>query len=134
MTSASDLPGTLDLGAFSISLNVADLEASRDFYAALGFEVTGGSLEDNYLILKNGESMIGIFHGMFEDNIITFNPGFTNRMEQVEDFTDVRQIQRALTDAGLELTEAVEDLDSSGPAHVVLLDPDNNPILIDQHV
>lgn len=125
------LPGTLELGAFSISLNVADLDASRDFYAKLGFEVAGGSLEEAWLILKNGETTIGIFHGMFEQNILTFNPGLTNRMEQVEDFTDVRRIQQQLEDEGLTLVQRA-DPDSTGPASITLVDPDGNPILIDQ--
>ncbi len=106
--SPDHLPGTLDLGAFSISLDVADLEVSARFYEALGFVATGGSLEDDYLILKNGESTIGIFHGMFEGNILTFNPGLTNRMQVVEDFVDVRDIQQRLEAAGLELDQRVD--------------------------
>lgn len=125
------LPGTLELGAFSISLTVADLDASRDFYAKLGFEVAGGSPEESYLILKNGETTIGLFHGMFEQNILTFNPGLTNRMEQVEDFTDVRRIQQELEDQGVTLVQRA-DPDSTGPASITLVDPDGNPILIDQ--
>ncbi len=84
------LPGSLELGAFSVSLSVADLDSSRAFYEKLGFEVTGGAAEHNYLILKNGETTIGLFHGMFEGNILTFNPGLTNRMERLETYTDVR--------------------------------------------
>jgi catechol 2,3-dioxygenase-like lactoylglutathione lyase family enzyme len=121
----------MDLGAFSISLNVKDLQKSRAFYETLGFEVSGGSAEQNYLILKNGESIIGIFHGMFEKNILTFNPGLTNRMERLEEFTDVRQIQRHLKQGGLTLaTEADER--TTGAASLTLTDPDGNPILIDQ--
>lgn len=127
----SSLPGSLELGAFSVSLNVADLDASREFYGHLGFEVAGGSPEEQYLILKNGETTIGIFHGMFEENILTFNPGLTNRMEQVEDFTDVREIQQHLEDRGVTLVQRAEQ-DSTGPAHITLVDPDGNPILIDQ--
>ena len=127
----STLPGTLELGAFSISLNVADLDASRDFYAKLGFEVAGGSPDESYLILKNGETTIGIFQGMFEQNILTFNPGLTNRMEQIDDFTDVRQIQQELEDQGVTLVQRV-DPESTGPASITLVDPDGNPILIDQ--
>ena len=121
----------MNLGAFSISLNVKDLQKSRVFYEKLGFEVSGGSAEQNYLILKNGESIIGIFHGMFEKNILTFNPGLTNRMERLEEFTDVREIQRHLKQEGLTLaTEADES--TTGAASVTLTDPDGNPILIDQ--
>jgi len=121
----------MDLGAFSISLNVKDLQKSRVFYEKLGFEVSGGSAEQNYLILKNGESIIGIFHGMFERNILTFNPGLTNRMDRLKEFTDVREIQQHLKQQGLTLaTEADES--TTGAASLTLTDPDGNPILIDQ--
>lgn len=125
------LPGTLELGAFSMSLNVADLEASRRFYEALGFVVTGGDPAYNYLILKNGETTLGLFHGMFERPMLTFNPGLTGRMERLESYTDVREIQQQLTDRGIELVEGTEP-SGSGPAHLTLTDPDGNPILIDQ--
>lgn len=131
MADDADLPGTLDLGAFSISLAVADLAASKTFYEALGFVVTGGSAEDNYLMLKNGESTLGLFHGMFDKNILTFNPGLDNRMNQLHAFTDVREIQDQITAAGLELVQTVE-ADTAGPASITLLDPDGNPVLIDQ--
>lgn len=124
------LPGSLDLGVFSLSLAVADLEASLAFYEKLGFVEVGGSRDENYLILKNGETTLGLFHGMFETNILTFNPGLTPRMEQLDDFTDVREIERRLKDAGLELAETAEG--EEGPAHVSLVDPDGNPVLIDQ--
>ncbi len=128
-----DLPGELELGAFSISLDVADLEASRRFYENLGFVVSGGDPEHNYLILKNGESTIGIFHGMFEGNILTFNPGLTNRMERLEEHLDVRQIQARLQSAGVDLTSPIDpEAGESGPAHITLTDPDGNSILIDQ--
>jgi catechol 2,3-dioxygenase-like lactoylglutathione lyase family enzyme len=128
-----DLPGHMELGAFSISLDVADLEASRAFYEALGFVVSGGDPELDYLILKNGESTIGLFHGMFDGNILTFNPGLTNRMERIEDFLDVREIERRLAEAGVGLVEGVDaDAGDNGPAHVTLTDPDGNAILIDQ--
>lgn len=131
--SDSDLPGTMELGAFSISLNVADLENSKTFYEALGFEVTGGDPAHNYLILKNGEAMIGLFHGMFEDNILTFNPGLTGRMERIETFLDVREIQKRLMGAGVEIDTPVDpEAGDQGAAHLTLLDPDGNPILIDQ--
>lgn len=129
----ANLPGTMELGAFSMSLNVADLAKSQAFYEALGFEVTGGDPEHNYLILKNGETTIGLFHGMFEWNILTFNPGLTNRMERIEEFTDVRAIQERLQAAGIELEAAVaEDAGDSGPAHIIVVDPDGNPVMIDQ--
>lgn len=128
----TDLPGDLELGAFSISLNVADLEKSKAFYEALGFVVSGGAMEQNYLILKNGESTIGIFHGMFEDNILTFNPGLTNRMERIEKYLDIREIERHLVEAGMELTTGVDPDNSSGAGSITLVDPDGNPILIDQ--
>ena len=126
------LPGELELGAFSTSLAVADLNRSRTFYEALGFVVTGGDAEADYLILKNGETTIGLFQGMFEGNILTFNPGLTNRMERLENFTDVREIQRSLEAAGLELVQKVEPDDTSGPASITLIDPDGNAILVDQ--
>lgn len=127
----AELPGTLDLGAFSISLAVADLTASRQFYERLGFVVTGGGMDDNYLILKNAETTIGLFHGMFEDNILTFNPGLAPTMEQLEEFTDVRRIQEHLDGEGVELTQRV-DPETSGAGHITLTDPDGNQILIDQ--
>ncbi len=127
------LPGSMELGAFSISLNVADLGASRDFYEKLGFEVTGGDPAHGYVILKNGETTIGLFHGMFEGNVLTFNPGLTNRMERIEQFLDVREIEARLKKSGIELVEAVsEEAGDAGAAHVTLVDPDGNSILIDQ--
>jgi len=127
------LPGGLELGAFSISLSVADLAASRRFYEALGFVVTGGDVEHNYLILKNGESTIGIFQGMFEGNILTFNPGLTNRMERLDEYLDVRQIARHLEDAGIAVVSGIDaGAGEDGPANITLIDPDGNAILIDQ--
>lgn len=125
-----ELPGTLDLGVFSISLAVEDLERSLAFYEKLGFVELGGSRDEQFLILKNGETTIGLFEGMFEQNILTFNPGLTPRMEQLEDYTDVRAIQEQLEAAGLELVERVQT--DEGPGHLTLTDPDGNPILIDQ--
>lgn len=128
-----DLPGSLELGAFSVSLSVEDLDRSRAFYEALGFQVVGGDPEQDYLILKNGESTIGIFTGMFEGNILTFNPGLTNRMERLERFLDVRAIQQSLEAAGLEIpTPVTDEAGDEGPASVMLTDPDGNQILIDQ--
>lgn len=125
------LPGTLELGVFSLSLTVADLGASRAFYEALGFEVAGGDADSGWLILKNGETTLGLFHGMFDRNLLTFNPGLTPRMERRERFTDVREIQERLEAAGLELTTRVEE-GTTGAASVTLIDPDGNPVLIDQ--
>lgn len=132
--SAADpsLPGELELGAFSVSLTVADLEVSRAFYAKLGFVVVGGDADADYLIMKNGETTIGLFHGMFESNILTFNPGLTNRMERLEEFTDIRSVQARLDDLGVELAQRIDDDSDSGPASISLLDPDGNVILVDQ--
>lgn len=123
----------MDLGAFSISLSVADLAASRAFYEQLGFEQAGGDPAQNWLILRNGTSVIGLFQGMFERNLLTFNPGWTQRAETLEEFTDVRELQRRLKAAGVELTSEADE-SSSGPASLTLVDPDGNPVLIDQHV
>ncbi len=123
----------MHLGHFSISLAVKDLAASRAFYEKLGFEQIGGDPAQNWLILQNGTSTIGLFQGMFEQNIMTFNPGWNQRAETLEEFTDVREIQRSLKEAGLEL-ESEADESTSGPASLTLIDPDGNPVLIDQHV
>lgn len=123
--------GTMQLGAFSISLNVADLDRSRRFYEQLGFEVSGGDADENWLILRNGDAVIGLFHGMFEQNILTFNPGLTQAAGQTGDFTDVREVQATLREAGVDI--AVEtDAVGTGPAHIVLSDPDGNQIMVDQ--
>ncbi len=120
------------LGHFSISLAVKDLAASRTFYEKLGFEVTGGEGEQNWLILQNGTSTVGLFQGMFERNILTFNPGWDARAQRLEEFTDVRDIQRHLKEHGLILTTEADE-SSTGPASLTLVDPDGNPVLIDQH-
>lgn len=125
------LPGTMELGAFSVSLSVADLDRSRVFYETLGFEPAGGDGE-SYLILKNGLTTIGLFQGMFEGNILTFNPGLTDRMERLEEYLDVRRIQERLEEAGVELIERVDPTTDSGPGHLTIVDPDGNAILIDQ--
>ena len=122
----------LDLGAFSVSLSVKDLEASRTFYESLGFESFGGNAEHGYLILKNGDQIIGLFQGMFEGNILTFNPGWDQNAQETDPFTDVREIQSRLQAAGLSL-ETEADPDATGPASLTLRDPDGNAILIDQH-
>ncbi|MCG8467512.1 MAG: VOC family protein [Gemmatimonadetes bacterium] len=121
----------MDLGLFSISLTVGDLAVSKEFYEKLGFEVTGGDMEQGYLILTNGRSVIGLFQGMFDKNILTFNPGLTLDGGQLEEYTDVREIQRALRERGIELIQSADE-DDEGPAHITLEDPDGNPILIDQ--
>jgi catechol 2,3-dioxygenase-like lactoylglutathione lyase family enzyme len=122
----------MELGAFSVSLAVKDLHASRAFYETLGFSAMGGNADDNWLILANGSTVIGLFQGMFEGNILTFNPGWDQAAQAVDPFTDIREIQRRLKDAGLTLgVEADES--ATGPAHIVLTDPDGNTVMIDQH-
>lgn len=121
----------MKLGAFSISLNVADLERSRTFYEQLGFEVAGGDADENWLILRNGETVIGLFHGMFEENILTFNPGLTQGAERTDDFMDVRDVQSTLRAAGVDLVVET-DAEATGPGHIVLSDPDGNQIMVDQ--
>lgn len=123
----------MELGAFSISLAVADLAASRSFYEKLGFEVFGGDASQNWLILKNGEHTIGLFQGMFDKNILTFNPGWDSNAQPLETFADVRDLQRQLKAQGVELQQEADE-STTGPASFVIVDPDGNPILIDQHV
>jgi catechol 2,3-dioxygenase-like lactoylglutathione lyase family enzyme len=123
----------MKLGAFSVSLSVKDLKASQKFYEHLGFKVFAGDLEKNYLIMKNENSLIGLFQGMFEKNILNFNPGWDESANKIESFDDVREIQQHLKKNGIQL-EMEADENSSGPASFVVLDPDGNPILIDQHV
>ncbi len=122
----------MKLGAFSISLNVENLEKSRDFYRLLGFEDFGGNLEHGYLILKNGETIIGLFGGFIEQNALTFNPGWDQSAQNVDEFDDVREIQKRLKAAGVVLKVECDET-TSGPAHITLVDPDGNSILIDQH-
>lgn len=120
------------LGAFSISLNVKDLSVSRAFYEKLGFSVFGGSMDQRYLIMKNGNALIGLFQGMFEGNILTFNPGWDEQAKNLDTYDDVRRIQQKLKTQGIELlTEADEH--TKGPASLMLKDPDGNLILLDQH-
>ena len=123
----------MELGAFSISLAVKDLEASRAFYEKFGFTRFGGDPTQNWLILKNGEHIIGLFQGMFEKNILTFNPGWDQNAQKLGTFTDVRELQRKLKAQGVTLmTEADEK--TTGPASLIAVDPDGNPVLVDQHV
>jgi catechol 2,3-dioxygenase-like lactoylglutathione lyase family enzyme len=121
----------MHLGAFSISLSVKDLGASRAFYEKLGFEVFAGDGE-HYQIMRNGDHLVGLFQGMFEGNILTFNPGWDQSASNLDDFTDVRDIQAELKQQGVELLREA-DTDSRGPASITLTDPDGNAILIDQH-
>ena len=122
----------MKLGAFSISLNVKDIHKSKDFYENLGFKILGGDISKNYLVMKNENAIIGLFQGMFDKNILTFNPGWDENAENLESFTDVRELQKLLKEKGMNLqTEADES--SEGPAFITIEDPDGNPILIDQH-
>ena len=123
----------MKLGAFSISLSVKDLEASKTFYEQLGFTVFAGSMNMNYLIMKNEGTLLGLFHGMFENNILTFNPGWDADANTLARFDDVRDIQKQLKAQGIALTQEAEE-NESGPASIALVDPDGNAILIDQHV
>ena len=122
----------MKLGAFSISLAVKDIHKSKLFYEHLGFSDLGGDINQKWLIMKNGNAIIGLFEGMFEQNIITFNPGWDENAQNVEDFDDVRSIQAHLKNSGILLNTQTE-MNASGPGHITLTDPDGNSILIDQH-
>jgi len=122
----------MDLGAFSISLAVKDIEASKEFYQKLGFEEVGGDISQNWLILRNGDHTIGLFQGMFEKNTLTFNPGWDKNGTNLDMFTDIRTLQRHLKEQGLEFASEADE-NSTGPASFMLIDPDGNPILVDQH-
>lgn len=123
----------MKLGAFSVSLSVKDIKVSKAFYENLGFTVFGGDLEKNYLIMKNGDALVGLFQGMFEGNLLTFNPGWNTKAEMLDDFDDVRIIQGHLKEKGVNLISEADET-TEGPASITLLDPDGNVILIDQHV
>ncbi len=123
----------MKLGAFSVSLNVKDIKTSKQFYENLGFTVFAGELEKNYLIMKNKNSLIGLFQGMFENNILTFNPGWDENAKKVEFFDDVRDIQKHLKNKGVKIKNEANE-NTSGPENFVITDPDGNTILIDQHV
>ncbi len=123
----------MQLGAFSISLAVKDIKASKDFYEKFGFQVFHGDITQNWLILKNDDTTIGLFQGMFENNILTFNPGWDSDANELEKFTDIRQLQRQIRELGVKF-ENETDEDTTGPASFVVVDPDGNPILVDQHV
>lgn len=122
----------MELGSFSVSLAVKDLAASRRFYEKLGFAAIGGAAEQTWLILKNGEHVIGLFQGMFEENIMTFNPGWDQSGKELDSFTDVRELRRELMKLGIDVSGDADEW-TSGPANILISDPDGNQILIDQH-
>ncbi len=122
----------MQLGAFSISLAVNNLKRSKEFYAKLGFEPAGGDGE-HFQMMRNGDTVIGLFQGMFNDNILTFNPGWNQQAETLDKFTDIRELQKQLKAAGMTFSEEADE-DGTGPDSFVLIDPDGNPVLIDQHV
>ncbi|MDZ4768990.1 MAG: VOC family protein [Chloroflexota bacterium] len=123
----------MKLGAFSISLSVKNLQASQSFYEKLGFSTFGGNAAENWLIMKNGDHIVGLFQGMFEKNMLTFNPGWDQDSNTLPAFSDVRELQRHLKAQGIAF-ESEADETTSGPASFVVVDPDGNPVLIDQHV
>jgi catechol 2,3-dioxygenase-like lactoylglutathione lyase family enzyme len=123
----------MELGAFSISLAVKDLAASRSFYEKFGFQAFAGDPSQNWLILKNGAHVIGLFQGMFERNMLTFNPGWDSNAQALATFTDVRELQRQLKEQGVPLVSEADE-STAGPAHFIAVDPDGNPTLVDQHV
>lgn len=123
----------MQLGAFSVSLAVKDIEASKQFYQKLGFSIFGGNQEHNWLIMKNGDTIIGLFQGMFENNILTFNPGWDQNAQKLDSFTDVRELQRQLKAQGVSFASEADET-TTGPASFMVADPDGNAILVDQHV
>lgn len=123
----------MQLGAFSVSLAVKDIHTSKTFYEKLGFEMFGGDIEQNWLIMKNGETVIGLFQGMFEQNILTFNPGWDQNAQPLDSFPDIRDLQKALKGKGIEFATEADEA-TTGPASFIITDPDGNPILVDQHL
>jgi lactoylglutathione lyase len=123
----------MELGAFSISLTVKDIEVSRKFYEAFGCQPFGGDAAQGWLILKNGDHVIGLFQGMFEKNMLTFNPGWNQNAQKLASFTDIRELQRQLKAQGVQLVQEADET-TTGPASLIAIDPDGNPILLDQHV
>jgi|TARA_A100001518_G_C1186504_1_gene33244 predicted lactoylglutathione lyase len=123
----------MKLGAFSMSLNVKDLQISKVFYEKLGFKVLGGNEEMNYLVMKNENAIIGLFQGMFEDNILTFNPGWDENAQTLENYNDVREIEKSLKESDIVLEQEVKK-ETQGPGSLIVKDPDGNVILIDQHI
>jgi lactoylglutathione lyase len=124
----------MQLGAFSLSLAVKDIAASAAFYEKLGFTRSGGDIGQNWLILRNGQTVLGLFQGMFEKNSLTFNPGWSQDAQQLDSFTDVRDLQRQLKDQGIPFVAQAEAGDGAGPASFIVVDPDGNPVIVDQHV
>ena len=123
----------MKLGAFSVSLSVQDLKKSKEFYENMGFSAFGGDMNSNYLIMKNGDAIIGLFQGMFEGNILTFNPGWDSNAQKLENYDDIREIRKQLKDKDIKFeNESIEN--SAGPGSFVIMDPDGNVILVDQHV
>jgi lactoylglutathione lyase len=122
----------MSIGAFSVSLTVKDIKASKDFYEKLGFKPFGGDISQNWIIMKNDDCTIGLFQGMFEKNILTFNPGWNDECEEINPFKDVRQLQEELRKKGISIVNEV-DINSKGPGEFIIEDPDGNPILVDQH-
>lgn len=122
----------MKLGAFSVSLSVKDINASKEFYEKLGFSVFAGNLGKNYLIMKNGNALIGLFQGMFEHNILTFNPGWDENANALPEFDDVRKIQKELKKKNIDIIQPANE-DTTGPASFMVVDPDGNPVLFDQH-
>ncbi len=123
----------MQLGAFSVSLTVKDIKVSKEFYEKLGFRSTHGDISQNWIIMKNGNSVIGLFQGMFENNILTFNPGWDQNAQKLDSFTDVRDIQKELKSKGVSMISEADE-STSGPASFIITDPDGNTILFDQHV
>jgi hypothetical protein len=123
----------MKLGAFSVSLAVKDVAASKSFYEKFGFQDFGGDITQNWLIMKNGDCIIGLFQGVFDKNILTFNPGWDQNANQIDSFTDVRELQKELKAQGIKF-ETEADENTTGPASFIVTDPDGNPILVDQHV
>ena len=123
----------MELGAFSVSLAVKNIDTSRVFYEKFGFKVIGGDASQNWLILRNSNHTIGLFQGMFEKNTLTFNPGWDDNAQEIDSFTDIRDLQRQLKSKGVDLLIEADE-ESSGPARFVAIDPDGNPVLVDQHI
>jgi len=123
----------MELGAFSVSLAVKDIEASRNFYEKFGFQVFVGDAAQNWLIMKNGNHVIGLFQGMFEKNALTFNPGWDSNAQPLSSFTDIRELQRQLKAQGVQFQQQADE-STTGPASFIAVDPDGNPIIVDQHV
>ncbi|WP_435314138.1 VOC family protein [Cellulophaga fucicola] len=123
----------MKLGAFSISLNVKDIKISKEFYKKLGFTVFAGDIDKKYLILKNESTVVGLFEGMFDKNMLTFNPGWDQNANKLENYNDIRDIQKQLITSGLQPSIKADE-NSTGPASIIIIDPDGNPILLDQHV